>query len=88
MAEFGLDTFGIIRVGRFTMDARDDVIINAQSEICREQEGFLMLTEAATDLNGMPDMMNPYVGGHYSAKGLETLGRLAGETLAKHAQSR
>ena len=86
VAEFGLETFGIIRVGRFTMDARDDVIINAQSEICREQEGFLMLTEAATDLNGMPDMMNPYVGGHYSAKGLETLGRLAGETLARHAQ--
>ena len=85
VAEFGLETFGIIRVGRFTGDARDDEIINAQSEICREQEGFLMLTEAATDLNQMPEMMNPFVGGHFSAKGLETLGRLAGEALAAHA---
>jgi len=28
------------------------------------------------------DCMNPYVGGHYSAHGLETLGTLAGESLA------
>ena len=88
VSEFGLETFGIIRVGRFTCDERDDAIIGAQSEICREQEGFLMLTEAATELNQMPEMMNPHVGGHFSAKGQETLGRLAGMALAQHAQNR
>ncbi len=81
-----LDGFGIIRVGRFTMDERDDEIIRAQDEICREDDFFVMLTDKAAEYCTVPmykDMMNPYVGGHYSAAGLESLGNLAGTALAK-----
>lgn len=79
--DLGVECFGIIRVGRFTGDARDDEIIAAQDEICKEDAFFLMLTEAATELNETPGMMNPNVPGHYSARGLETLGALAGAAL-------
>ena len=81
--ELNVDRFGIIRVGRFTNDERDLEIIDAQDEICEEVPFFLMLTKIATELNTMPEMMNPYVKGHYSAKGLETLGSLAGAALAE-----
>lgn len=83
--ELGIDVFGIIRVGRFVNDARDDEIINAQTEICRERSDFLMLTDMATEFNQSPAHMNPHVGGHYSAYGLEELGRLSGKTLGKYA---
>lgn len=82
--ELGIDVFGIIRVGRFVNDARDDEIINAQTEICLERPDFLMLTDKATEFNQLPEYMNPNVGGHFSAYGLEELGRLAGEALGKY----
>ncbi len=81
--DLSINRFCIIRVGRFTNDERDDEIINAQSEICRENSDFLMLTEEAVELNKISEFMNPYVGGHYSARGLERLGRLSGEALGK-----
>ena len=80
----GIDKFGIIRVGRFANDSRDDEIINAQSEICKENEDFLMLTEIATELNTQKEYMNPEVVGHYSAKGLEKLGFEAAKTLGNY----
>ena len=79
--DLGIHLFGIIRVGRFTNDDRDTEIISAQDEICREDENFLMLTDIATELNMQSEYMNPYVGGHYSAKGLELLGSTAAKTL-------
>lgn len=82
--DIGINKFGIIRVGRFTKDIRDLEIITAQDEICLENENFLMLTDIATKLNEMPEYMNQYVGGHYSAAGLEKLGKEAGKTLAKY----
>ena len=87
IADLGIECFGIIRVGRFTGDTRDDEIIRAQDEICREDDRFLMLTDLATALNERPDCMNPHVGGHYSAKGLELLGDAAGKALGKHRMS-
>lgn len=48
---------------------------------CREDEGFLMLTDISSGLNAKREYMNPKVKGHYSAKGLECLGRAAAETL-------
>ena len=80
----GIDKFGIIRVGRFTRDSRDDEIIEAQNEICREDERFLMLTEIATELNEIPEYMHPTIGGHYSARGLQKLGEAAAEALAEY----
>lgn len=81
--DLGIEKFGVIRVGRFTNDDRDLEIINAQSEICKEDEDFLMLTEIATELNKQPLYMNPNVKGHYSALGLETLGSAAGAYLGE-----
>lgn len=82
--ELGIERFGIIRVGRFTRDERDMEIICAQDEICNEQKEFLMLTEIATELNEQEEYMNPYVKGHYSAKGLEKLGAAAGRRFAEY----
>ena len=81
--ELGVERFGIIRVGAFTNDGRDAEIISAQDEICAEDPFFLMLTEIALDLNKDLSMMNPRVGGHFSALGLETLGGAAGASLGK-----
>ena len=83
--EFGVKAFGVIRVGRFTMDERDDVIITAQDEICAENDFFVMLSTAATMLNEQAEYMNPYAFGHYSAKGQEYLGKEAGTALGKYA---
>ena len=82
--ELGIECFGIIRVGRFTKDDRDLEIISAQNEICNEQKDFLMLTELATELNEQEEYMNSYVKGHYSAKGLEKLGAVAGRRFAEY----
>lgn len=78
-----IERFCIIRVGRFTKDARDGEILAAQSEICKEDLRFLMLTELATELNLRPECMHPTIGGHFSAYGLELLGTAAAERLAR-----
>lgn len=82
-ADLGINRFGIIRVGRFTNDARDFEIISAQDEICREDRNFAMLTDIATELNKQSEYMNPHVKGHYSAKGLELLGSAAAKGLCR-----
>ena len=81
--DIGLERFGIIRVGRFAGDRRDDEIISAQTEVCANDSDFLMLTEASEELYKSPEHMSPNVPGHFSAKGLEEIGRAAAETLAK-----
>lgn len=80
--EFGITRFGIIRVGIFTGDERDFAIIEAQDEVCRENDRFAMLTDVATELFKQPEYMNPCAYRHYSAKGQELLGSLAGAALA------
>ena len=82
--DLGIKFFGIIRVGRFTNDQRDLEIINAQDEICIENNNFVMLTEIATDLNTKSEYMNPNAVGHFNAKGLELLGSSACEGLLKN----
>nr|MBQ4319068.1 hypothetical protein [Clostridia bacterium] len=89
--ELGIDRFGIIRVGRFTGDARDDEIIRAQDELCAEDEFFVMLTREAADFCVKPEYskyMNPNVRGHYSALGLCRLGELGGAELARYIQNK
>lgn len=84
--DLGLNRFGIIRVGRFTRDERDLAVMEGQDRLCREDSLFVMLTRAASDFCTMPEYceyMNPHVGGHYSAAGLQKLGSLAGEALAR-----
>ncbi len=83
--DLGVEKFGIIRVGIFTKDSRDDEIISAQSEICEENSGFLMLTEKAKSFFEIKEYMNPYAHGHFGAKGLEALGALSGDALGRYA---
>lgn len=85
-ADAGMDRFCIIRVGRFAGDARDDAIMEAQSELCKQDPDFLMLTEIASELCKNPKYMNPNLAGHYSAEGLELLGKTAGSALADLTQ--
>ena len=80
--DINLTRFCIIRVGRFTNDERDVQIIKAQDTVCSEDPFFLMLTDEATELNKIPEYMNPYAAGHFSALGLKKLGEDAAETLA------
>ncbi|MBQ6677038.1 MAG: hypothetical protein IJM71_03220 [Clostridia bacterium] len=86
-AEIGLEKFCVIRVGRFTNDERDDEIIAAQDEICARDPLFLMLTDEATELNGIPEYMNPGVSGHFSAEGLRKLGSDAAAALSEYVLS-
>ena len=81
--DVGIEKFGIILVGRFTGDRRDDEIITAQREICRDDDNFVMLTELAEEMYKTPEYMNPHAHGHYSALGIEHLGRTAGRALAE-----
>ena len=83
--ELGTDCFGVIRVGRFTDDERDLEIISAQDEICRGDPYFLMLTDEITELNALPEYMNPFAHGHLGMLGLQKVGRDAAATLAEFA---
>lgn len=87
-SDTGIARFGVIRVGRFTGDDRDDVIIGAQDEICKSDPFFLMLTQSAADIINDPACMNPRVWGHFSALGLAKLGKEAAATLASFDLSR
>ena len=82
-SDLGVKGFGIIRVGRFTRDDRDLEIISAQDEVCVENPFFIMLTKITTELNEKPEYMNPEAKGHYSAAGLELIGKVSGEALGK-----
>lgn len=83
-----IEKFGIILVGRFTGDRRDDGIIDAQKEICSENKDFLMLTTVTEQLTQIQKFMNPFVGGHYSCLGQEVIGAFAGHTLGEYSLSK
>lgn len=85
-AEFGLEKFGIILVGRFADDARDDAIIEAQKELCDTDPDFLMLTTVTEQLTKNEKYMNPQAYGHYGCEGQQLLGTLAGAALGEHAK--
>lgn len=80
--ELGVELFGNILVGRFSMDEYDFEIINAQKEVCREQDGFVMLTEITEKIFSDPAYMNPEAFGHYGYEGQKLIGYLAGKALA------
>lgn len=82
--DLGVEKFGNILVGRFTMDERDFEIINAQKEVCRELDGFLMLTEITEEIIYIDKYMNPEAHGHYSVEGQELIGLLAGKKLGEY----
>ncbi len=92
--DIGIDKLGIIRVGLFASIVswapegkasaldKDHAIQNAQEDLCREDEDFVMLTRIADKLLlGDSKYVNPNVGGHFSAYGLHVLGHYAGTNL-------
>ncbi len=85
--ELGLQRFGIIRVGAFTGTPRDEVIRTAQEELCAQEPGFVMLTRLTAELERDPQWMNPFVAGHFGAKGLAKLGAAAGKALSEERQN-
>lgn len=83
--DLGVEKFGNILVGRFTMEDSDFEIINAQKEVCREHDGFIMLTEITEEIIYIDKYMNPEAFGHYSLEGQELIGQLAGKKLGEYA---
>ena len=96
-AEFGVEKFGIIRVGYFVRTApwlacegseadriaRDEAIMRAQERAVETDKDFVMLTRLTERLSLDPEYINPYASGHYNNKAMELLGAEAGEALAK-----
>lgn len=80
--DFGVDKFGIIKVGRFTTTGRDQVIFDAQETLPLVDSDFLMLSRITEDLIDDPAYMNPYARGHYNSDGQEKIGTHAGTNLA------
>lgn len=81
--DLAIDKFAIIRVGKFANDDRDLEIMKAQESVCCNDSDFVMLTRIASSLNDNKECMNPNVKGHFSAKGLELIGTVAGAVLAE-----
>ncbi len=92
--DLGIEKFGIILVGRFAelcsgkeIDERDDEIINAQKEICVENDDFLMLTTVTEQLTKIPSYMNPMARGHFNREGQKIIGTFAANTLGRYRNS-
>ena len=75
--------FGIVRVGNFAMDERDDAIQSAQDELCVSDADFFMATRITERIFGQTEMMNPDAFGHFGIKGLEAIGNDAGKNFAR-----
>lgn len=92
--DIGPVLFGMIRVAYFASvtpwfcgkgDARacDLAIMRAQERFCAEYADCPMLTELAAEMITDAQYLHPSVPGHFSAKGLQKLGKLAGAALGK-----
>ena len=84
--DLGLEKFGVISVGHFCGDARDDAIIEAQKRVCRTDGDFLLLTTLASEIHEREECMEPGIPGHFSEKGLAVIGEDAGRTLGEYVK--
>lgn len=94
--EFGIEKFGIIKVGYFFCTAQwlkqistyeekrkcDEAIMRAQERAVEEDSDFVMLTRICTELSQNPEYINPQASGHYNNVGMEIIGKEAGKELA------
>ena len=94
---FGIDRFGIIRVGYFvsqvgwlndqrTYEERvfcDEQIMNAQEELPAQDNDFVLLTRSLAKMSLQKEYINPKADGHYTNAALDIIGKEAGEALAK-----
>lgn len=81
--DVGIDRFGIIRVGYFVYDERDEVIMQAQERAVREDGDFVMLSREAAELSKDERFVNPFAAGHYNNAGMERLGSESGRILGE-----
>lgn len=96
-AHFGVNQFGIIRVGYFASFVRwlnderdktartecDEQIMLAQDELAKDDEDFVILTRILSTLSTQERYLNPEAVGHYNNEALELIGETAGTELAK-----
>ena len=98
IAQFGIEKFGIIKMGYFLADgawsmnpddseqdkiAYNEDIMRAQERAVEQDKDFVMLTRVCTNLSQKQEYINPNAAGHYNNAGMEMIGKAAGETLAR-----
>ncbi|MBQ7368231.1 MAG: hypothetical protein IJW60_00800, partial [Clostridia bacterium] len=95
--EFGIEKFGIIKVGYFFCTSQwhtnvstyeekkknDETIMRAQERAVETDSDFVMLTRVCSQLSMQKEYINPKASGHYNNAAMEIIGESAGKTLAK-----
>ena len=81
----GIERFGIIRVGYFTCDGKDEPIIAAQEKIVEDDSDFIMLTRITEQLSKDPAYLNPTAAGHYNNAAMTIIGTEAGTKLGHYS---
>ena len=97
-AQFGIEKFGIIKVGYYLAqmswvmnpnDTEQDIItyneniMRAQEKAAEQDSDFVILTRVCAQLSQDQAYINPRAEGHYNNAGMEIIGSQAGEALAK-----
>lgn len=96
-AQFGIEKFGIIKVGYYLAQASwnmnpsdteqdkisyNENIMRAQERAVQQDKDFIMLTRVCVELSRNQAYLNPDAEGHYNNAGMEIIGSEAGKTLA------
>lgn len=96
-AQFGIEKFGIIKVGYYLAqiswvmnpnDTEQDIItyneniMRAQEKAAEQDSDFVILTRVCAQLSQNQAYINPRAEGHYNNAGMEIIGKEAGEALA------
>ena len=97
-AQFGIEKFGIIKMGYFLAQGawnmnpndteQDKIVYNerimcAQEKAVEQDSDFVMLTRVCVELSQNQEYINPQAEGHYNNAAMEIIGKQAGETLAR-----
>ena len=87
-ADAGIDSFMIIEVGYFASHfggrEKDEKIMRAQEEVCREEEDFVLLTDITKKLSLDERYTNPEAVGHYNNAAMKIIGETAGKAAARY----
>lgn len=100
-ADFGIEKFGIIKVGYFASVSNDwhvsgytdeeklgfdEGIMRAQERAVETDKDFVMLTRICTEMSKDATCLNPKAKGHYNNASMDIIGREAGTTLAEYVK--
>jgi hypothetical protein len=95
--EFGIEKFGIIKVGYFFSISKwhtnvstyeeklacDEAIMRAQERAVETDSDFVMLTRVCGEFSRDEKHINPKASGHYNNATMDIIGDMAGSALAK-----